>query len=394
MMHSAVVPVRFQVLDGWRGMCALMVALFHLDVATVLTQSNLIRHAYLFVDFFFVLSGFVITHAYARKLDSAEDAGRFIIRRLGRVWPLHLAMLAAFVALELVKLGATTFLSLHAGQPAFHPAGETSLGHLPANALLLHALGLHDRLTWNAPSWSISAEFWTYAVFAVICVALPRTRTIAIGVAGLAGMAAVLAWSQRGLDATYDLGFARALAGFSLGHLVYVLRHSLSAIAPRAEAYLSLLEWPAIAAAIVFVSVAGGTRWEFAAPLLFALVVLVFSYEAGTASSLVRTTPFLRLGLWSYSIYMVHYLISHALDLGISVLERALKQPIWHHVTMNGEALRIAEFGSPLINAVVLIGYVGGVVLAASMTYRFIEQPGRRLFARIADRLSGCNAVA
>lgn len=59
---------RFAVLDSWRGLAACMVALFHLRVPSHLDGAALVRNASLFVDFFFVLSGFVITASYAQRL--------------------------------------------------------------------------------------------------------------------------------------------------------------------------------------------------------------------------------------------------------------------------------------------------------------------------------------
>ena len=61
-------PGRFTALDGWRGICALLVALYHFHATSHVEQLGLVRNAYLFVDFFFVLSGFVITYAYADRL--------------------------------------------------------------------------------------------------------------------------------------------------------------------------------------------------------------------------------------------------------------------------------------------------------------------------------------
>ena len=63
----------FRVLDSWRGIAALLVALFHLDIYSALYSLDFTRNAFLFVDFFFVLSGFVITHSYAAP---SRDAGR------------------------------------------------------------------------------------------------------------------------------------------------------------------------------------------------------------------------------------------------------------------------------------------------------------------------------
>jgi peptidoglycan/LPS O-acetylase OafA/YrhL len=78
---------RFEVLDGWRGAAAIAVALFHLPVLSHAYGLPVIRNAYLFVDFFFVLSGFVISQAYLDRLSSPADLRRFAIRRFGRAWP-------------------------------------------------------------------------------------------------------------------------------------------------------------------------------------------------------------------------------------------------------------------------------------------------------------------
>src|SRR5258708_20049 len=90
----------FRVSDSWRGIAALLVAIFHLNVYSAIYSLDFIRNAYLFVDFFFVLSGFVITHSYAGRLGTLEGLGTFAIRRLGPLWPLHAVVLLAFVIVE------------------------------------------------------------------------------------------------------------------------------------------------------------------------------------------------------------------------------------------------------------------------------------------------------
>ena len=87
---------RFQALDSWRGVCALLVAATHFHIDSHVYTNAFLRHAGLFVDFFFVLSGFVITHAYGRKLASPDNVREFVIRRFGRLWPLHAVMLLLF----------------------------------------------------------------------------------------------------------------------------------------------------------------------------------------------------------------------------------------------------------------------------------------------------------
>src|SRR4051812_22955899 len=94
--HSNFRPM-IKSLEGVRGIAALIVALYHFQLGTVHAGLPLIRHGYLFVDLFFVLSGFVMCAAYAGKLKSAEDFGRFLIRRTGRLLPLLLFSTLVFL---------------------------------------------------------------------------------------------------------------------------------------------------------------------------------------------------------------------------------------------------------------------------------------------------------
>src|SRR5215469_11877968 len=98
---------RFAALDGWRGICALLVALHHLSANGHFYAWPLVRNAWLFVDFFFVLSGFVIAYAYGGRLSDAHAIKDFALRRLFRLWPLHVAVLMALIGLELYRLAST-----------------------------------------------------------------------------------------------------------------------------------------------------------------------------------------------------------------------------------------------------------------------------------------------
>jgi hypothetical protein len=94
---------RFVVLDSWRGVCALLVAVHNLNFGPRVPQATFVAHSWLFVDFFFVLSGFVITHAYLDKLGSVADVASFVLRRVGRLWPLQVTILIALIGMWLVK---------------------------------------------------------------------------------------------------------------------------------------------------------------------------------------------------------------------------------------------------------------------------------------------------
>ena len=83
--------LRFDVLDGWRDVAALMVAVFHFNGLHHGFFVPFVANSYLFVDFFFVLSGFVITHAMltgsepSRTLLSSRSAGLAACGRF--IWP-------------------------------------------------------------------------------------------------------------------------------------------------------------------------------------------------------------------------------------------------------------------------------------------------------------------
>ena len=381
----------FRVLDSWRGIAALLVAIFHLNVYSAIYPLDFIRNAYLFVDFFFVLSGFVITHSYAGRLGTLEDLGSFAVKRLGRLWPLHVVVLLAFVAVESAKAvpaarGASFYI------PPF--TGANSLHTLPMNLAFAQSFGLEQQLTWNPPSWSICAEFWTYLIFAgalfVGTTWLGRIRFAAAGLIAtmLIGSAATLIMlGQHGIDATYDLGLVRCLYGFLVGHVTYRLWQAAS----RARFNTGFLEAAALIAVVVYVSVVGRTGYSFFAPLVFAVVVLVFAFEAGPISRLMSNRGNEWLGRISYSIYMWQaFIIFNFVDRPVSIIEkmtgRVLTTTEGVGSALGNEASKLIVLGGHFLPILVTLLFVGFLVAVASVSYYLIEKPGQQLFARLAGR--------
>ncbi len=102
--QTSSVAVRFEALDALRGVCALLVVLFHIPIYHALRDVGAFANLQFCVDMFFALSGFVLCHAYGRRLNDGADGVRFMAMRFARLWPLHIVMLALFVLLELGKL--------------------------------------------------------------------------------------------------------------------------------------------------------------------------------------------------------------------------------------------------------------------------------------------------
>lgn len=343
---------RFEVLDALRGLCAILVVFFHLPVSSHFHALPLTRHGYLFVDFFFVLSGFVIAHAYRERIGSLGDAGRFLVRRVGRVWPLHLAILAAFVAVELCRL----WFRFDAVPPF---SGDRAPEYLITNALLIQAFGIHSHLTWNGPAWSISVEMGCYVLFALMLLSAPRRFTPIAILLAAAGALIVLAFAPRYMNTTYNFGFPRAAYGFLLGCLV---QRIWSAAPDPGQGLVRWLEPASLIAAVAYVWLARGP-WTVLAPLIFAVCIWVFASEAGRVSRWLSVRPLLRLGHWSYSIYMTHMLVITVM----LILARRLDIMVGRRI----------DFGSVWLNDLFALAVIGVIIALSAVTYRWVETPGR-----------------
>ena len=356
---------RFEALDSWRGIAACLVALHHLALSlnSHLDELGLIANGYLFVDFFFVLSGFVIAANYEKRLAEGFSAWRFALLRFGRVYPLHLAVLVALILLRLAHSASGL------GAPSPFQAPRWSADTILANLLLVHSLHLFDFTPWNGPSWSISTEFYTYLLFAA-AVALSRRRIVLL-LLPVAVASALALWMLVGsIGTTFDWGLIRCILGFSAGVMTW---HAYRAAWLRGGTVLELI---CIVLIVAFVCHAGNTPLSLAAPAVFALAVLAFAAEAGAVSRLVRAPALLWLGERSYSIYMVHALVLWLLADCVKLLR-----------LVGIELIAGAESASELWqNDVLYLVYIVLVLGVAALTYRTIEVPARAWIRRLATR--------
>jgi peptidoglycan/LPS O-acetylase OafA/YrhL len=352
---------RFDVLDSWRGIAACLVALYHLVAHSHLAGVTLLRHSHLFVDFFFVLSGFVIAANYQQRLIEGFGIGRFALLRFGRLYPLHVAMLGLCI------LGHLAHWISGLGSLALFEPPTRSADTIIANLLLIHSLNVFDFPTWNLPSWSISTEFYTYILYALaIGVMKDRIWRLLVPIVLLSPLAL---WILVGhMDTTYDYGIIRCVFGFSAGVLVWNLHRAAWL---RSGTALELLT---IALIVFFVWAAGRTALEIGAPFVFAVAVLVFATEAGAVSSVLRKRVFLTLGALSYSIYMVHYVVARVVMDAAKLLKLT-----------RGDPFSGLELGRELWEGdVAYLVYFALVLCVSAITYRMIEVPGRAWFRRLA----------
>lgn len=204
-------------LDLLRFAAAMLIVLYHYgEEAPVMLESlhPVFTRGYLATDFFLILSGYVLGRAYGRQvLSGMTSAGGFLAKRLARIWPGHLAVLAGFV---IVVAGASA-LGLRIGHPEHY-----RLTDLFPEAMLVQAWGWPGQAGWNTPSWSLSALVVCYAAFPWLWRVMSRLS----GAGALAaGMMAVLVgdlacravFDHPIYDLPFHLGVARAAPLFFLG---------------------------------------------------------------------------------------------------------------------------------------------------------------------------------
>jgi len=366
---------RYEVLDSLRGVCAIIVVLYHSKTPGFISHLPPVYHGSRFVDFFFVLSGFVIAASYGDRLSSGFSIGRFMALRLGRIYPLHLFMLGVFVLFELI------FASGLVGKADRLPftRGYTAAA-LVQNVFLVQTFFGPDGSTWNSPSWSIAVEMWTYLIFAFIY-RFFRRALISVAVATMLFGGYYLFLTGRYLSVVHNGALVRCMIGFAAGTVAYHVRERLPVAWAINRLPATVLEVVTIAVVAVLVPLTSGTPSSLLMPLVFLGAILVFSMEGGAVSDLLRTRPFLVLGTLSYSIYMVHYFLIFRL-INVLVLVEHASHGRLHLVAKVGNHTVVA--GTPLFGDCMSILLLATTIGAAALTYRFIEMPGRQLSRKLA----------
>lgn len=328
---------RFLALDALRGLAAFAVMGLHADghIARVLT------HGRLAVDFFFVLSGFVLAHAYGED----SSALGFFRARLTRLYPMYLAGILLGVIELALRGGSVVDLAAMVG-PAL-----LFLPSIPVGAVYLYPL--------DAPAWSLLSELVANALW------FPARRRMkgALGVGVLiAGAVAVLV-----VDATLGrvgggamwnnilAGFARVGFGFTAGTLLYQVWRR-AAVRPRVPGWVAVLLLGAVLATPV--------------PAIFeplgVLLVPAVVYLGACAQPVAGWASLSRwLGDISYPVYTIHVPIIGII--GVLVTRQFAAAGVQH------------------IAVVMLPATFAFVALCATLAERFYERPVRRWLGALPD---------
>jgi peptidoglycan/LPS O-acetylase OafA/YrhL len=276
-------------MNGLRGLAALAVVGFHWSFREPL----MLDHAYLAVDLFFVLSGFVIAHAYAAPLHEGMAPGRFLALRLARLYPLYaLGLLLGIVVMVssiIARRGLTGFTS---GSLASMPFAMLMLPAVPGAEGTKHALYPLD-----IPAWSLFFELLANVGYAMTIRFWTRSRLLLVMLA----FAAVLVLDRDVLDGgwnwpTFHIGLARVLFSYTTGVFLFSL-HERGWRMPA-------VHWSLVLGLLLLLLLA---PWQVGdLPVVLVGFPLVVALAANCEPQGFADRSFALLGAASYALYTLH----------------------------------------------------------------------------------------
>lgn len=361
-----------------RGIAALVVVIFHCNLMLMsfmpINEANLITMGWLWVDFFFVLSLFIISYVYGDKFRGAITARNYwtyIKARFARVYPLHFLTL-------IFCLICAIFITAYGD--SFHPFFWDFYN--PATAIpslfLVQSLGLYITAPLNSPAWSLSREWWMYMIFPLLVPLFARVKKYSL-IPVVLVIAALFAWvkydlgpgnlpfpgGSPSLNVVADFGFFRCLAGFLLGMVLFHIYDQSLGYAFFRRSWVFVVFF---AAALTAMQTGAEDILVIA---IFPFVILAAAYNTTGIKQVLDTSVLQRLGDWSFSIYMVHVPIMYL----YWIYETVQNPSRWAVFPPN----QPQDYTQGLLMCLIVVALT---LIVASLTYKYVEVPARNYLNR------------
>lgn len=276
-----------------RGIAALCVVAFHAlqdDQSLPSAYVGFLQSSYLFVDLFFMLSGFIMVETYAARIRTGPwlmESLAFLRRRVAKILPNYYFWLAISIVYFMVKVAYFTDKS--------HPSACLGSAVLRHTLLLQHLVG--SCVKFNIPLWSIATEAVIYGVFPAL-VFLLRYWVLLIIMPLLIYPALLMISGD--IDIISGMpSLARTLAGFMIGMLL----GQLSCRVPCGMILLSQISLAGLL--VVFLSFG----MDMSVIVIMAGLVLVTARDIGPMAGFSRLMLPYSIGRASFSIYLAHILV-------------------------------------------------------------------------------------
>ncbi len=349
-------------IESLRGLAALSVVFYHFAINSYLTNNMFVKNSWLMVDFFFLLSGFVIALNFQQKIYSFSDAFKFQARRFFRLYPLHIVMLIIFVAAEYAKYIAQAKYGLIANNPAFT---INNLESFLQNVLMVHAV-FQEYLTWNGASWSISAEFLTYFLFALIIFGSQRRTYLIVPISILISFSAFMFLFNTNLSASN--GLIRCFYSFFLGVLVWNICSSSKFTLPNFISYIFIL---ASIGMIIFAEPEDIIGLNIFNPVIFSIMLIALQLSnqpTNIAIQILNNKYLVYLGTISYGIYMIHGFIWWA-------MRQSLKYIFDFPIVQDSRGFSQVVIQDEMLSSLILIIGLFLIIFLSHVSFKFLEKP-------------------
>lgn len=288
---------RIKYLDGFRGIFCVLILFEHYDkkyLPSFIFDSPYIRHSYIVVDFFFVISGFILALNYLGKINNKKQLLDYFKKRFFRLYPLLFITSSLMLVFEIVS-------NIFFYELKNDPDSLSTLWFRYMNDLLLtNSSFVLGEMSMNIPSWSISSEFFSYTIFGFTMLYFKKITRIYI-LAFLLFLTIKLILNIG--FSTFEFGFIRGAYGFAIGVIISQMKISKTTKIPQVILLIILLIMP-----LLFTIPNSKIILSIVFPIIFSLILVEINKYNGFMRLILENRLINFLGKISFSIYLNHFL--------------------------------------------------------------------------------------
>jgi peptidoglycan/LPS O-acetylase OafA/YrhL len=357
---------RFPVFDSLRGLCALALIAHHTHIERSFSELALFKNASYLVELFFAITGFLLYRQYMNHLATPRQLRDFAITQTCRVYPLHVLMLLVFIGFECAKL-ILERKGLLLNGPAFN--GDRAPQEILPNLLLIQSWWSgFNALSFNYPSWIVSVQYYLALLFALIVFALPNLARVTISLLAILACAAL--FTQSALLTPNVLWGAAAFFGGAMTYRLYARLHDFV----PGRTFASILEIAIVG--LIYVALTEGDKpMALELALLSCAGILIFAYEAGVISELLRLKVFTSVGKLWFSIYLTHAAVIFVIGTALQLIAKRTGVTLFADLPGEtaGTVMRYVSTGTAVNDNLMLILVMVAVVVVSMFTHRHVE---------------------
>ncbi|MEP6343248.1 MAG: acyltransferase [Maricaulaceae bacterium] len=369
-------PPKLQSIQAFRGIAAFIVMLYHIGERQIMvlnankpivTDGWLLsgpwRQGYAGVDLFFLISGFIMVYVSCKGGRSVRDVGGFLYRRIVRIYPLWWVFASIMGVYFYLAYGLWGAPDLKGGATPDFSYFVRSLLLIPQESFPVLRLG-----------WTLIHEMQFYLIFAVLLF-LPRKFLVPslLVWAGIVFLGFALGWTE--INGTFSILFSLLSLEFIVGAILAWLLLKGRAFAPKALFWVGVVL--SLLAFFFYTDKSSDlTRWGRVAVYTLPFAALIYGAAGQEINGTLKCPKWLvTLGDWSYSLYLVHYLVM--------VVVVRIGRLLGSYAP--DDLVATLTIGAPGIwdNLVFTLATVILSLIAAAISYRLIEQPTLKIARRL-----------